>query len=267
MRKGKILFTGSGGFFGRQFVPLLIRDGWEVISPRSKEINLENKEEVDTLFTDHYDAIIHAAMVGKKFSGKNVIDDKFILYQNLMIFENLFRHIDKTDVFINFDSGVSSNDPTDPYGFSKYCISKRVLSHTKTVNLRCWGCFGPHEDKERFFYTNINNYINKKDIIIHKDKRMDFIFVDDLYKILCYYLSDIKIPIPNHFDCVYSKKYYLSEIAEMINKLGDHTVNIIKEEEGIGEPYCGTYNNISLDYFGLEKGIKNCYENFCKRNI
>ena len=42
MRKGKILFTGSGGFFGRQFVPLLIRDGWEVISPRSKEINLEN---------------------------------------------------------------------------------------------------------------------------------------------------------------------------------------------------------------------------------
>jgi len=59
----------------------------------------------------------------------------------------------------------------------------------------------------------------------------------------------------------------LSEIAEMINKLGDHTVNIIKEEEGIGEPYCGTYNNMKLDYFGLEKGIKNCYENFCKRNF
>ena len=40
------------------------------------------------------------------------------------------------------------------------------------------------------------------------------------------------------------------EIAEMINKLGDHTVNIIKECEGIGEPYCGTYNNMKLDYFG-----------------
>ena len=51
------------------------------------------------------------------------------------------------------------------------------------------------------------------------DKKMDFIYVNDLYKILCFYLSDIKIPIPNHFDCVYSKKYYLSEIAEMIKTI------------------------------------------------
>ena len=29
------------------------------------------------------------------------------------------------------------------------------------------------------------------------------------------------------------KKYYLSEIAEMINNLGEHKVNIIKKEEGI----------------------------------
>ena len=77
MKKGKILFTGGGGFMGRQLVPLLRKDGWEVVSPRSTKVNLENKDEVRELFgSAHFDAIIHGAMVGKKFAGKNVIDDK-----------------------------------------------------------------------------------------------------------------------------------------------------------------------------------------------
>ena len=46
MKKGKILFTGGGGFMGRQLVPLLRKDGWEVVSPRSTKVNLENKDEV-----------------------------------------------------------------------------------------------------------------------------------------------------------------------------------------------------------------------------
>ena len=267
MRKGRILFTGAGGFLGRQFVPLLIEDGWEVICPRSSEVNLEELDEVNEIFKGYYDVVIHAAMVGKKFAGKNVIDDSSIVHRNMMIVENLFRHIDKTELFINFDSGVSLNNPTDPYGFSKYCISKRVLNHPKTVNLRSWGCFGPYEDKERFFHTNINNYIQGKDIVIHKDKQMDFIYANDLYKILCYYLTDVKIPIPNDVDCVYEKRYYLSEIAEIINGLGEHKVNININEDGIGEPYCGTYNTLSLNYLGLEKGIKDCYEYFCQRNV
>ena len=50
MRKSKILFTGAGGFLGRQFVPLLKKDRWDVTSPRSSQVNLENKDEVDKLF-------------------------------------------------------------------------------------------------------------------------------------------------------------------------------------------------------------------------
>ena len=264
MRKSKILFTGAGGFLGRQFVPLLKKDGWDVTSPRSSQVNLENKDEVDKLFDGEYDFVIHAAMVGKKFAGKNVIDDKAIVNRNMHIFENIFRHINKIGVFINFDSGVSDIDPEDPYGFSKYCIAQRVLSHYKGINLKAWGCFGPYEDEERFFHTNITNYLRGRDIVIHQDKQMDFIYADDLYKILCSYLQDVNIVHPKELECVYEKNYYLSEIAEIINNLGEHKVNIIKKEEGIGDPYCGTFDGLPVKCLGMEKGIRMCYNYYMK---
>jgi len=57
MRKSKILFTGAGGFLGRQFVPLLKKDGWDVTSPRSAQVNLENKDEGDIV--EAYKYILH----------------------------------------------------------------------------------------------------------------------------------------------------------------------------------------------------------------
>tara|TARA_R100001594_G_scaffold16627_5_gene34262 strand:+ start:11325 stop:12122 length:798 start_codon:yes stop_codon:yes gene_type:complete len=261
MKKGKILFTGGNGFIGHQLVPLLRNDGWEVVSPLSSEIRLECENEVDTLFeSNSYRAIIHAAMIGKKFGGRNVIDDKSIVYTNMMMVENLFKHVDKIDLFINFDSGVSSGPiPSDPYGFSKYCIAQRFLNHIKGINLRVWGCFGPYEDPKRFFHTNINNYLQKKDITIHKDIKMDFIYADDLYKIVKYFLHFGDRSHTKEVNCVYEKKYLLSEIAEIINNLDDYKVNITMEEEYSDNSYCGDSNDLGIDYIGLEKGIRECW--------
>lgn len=280
MKKGKILFTGGNGFIGRQIIPFIEESGWEVIRPRSTQVRLEVDKEVRTLFQNgvHYDAIIHAAIVG----GRRDADDSHkIFYTNLNMFETLFKYIDQTDLFINLDSGASYGRPSsveepspenfgdiipaDPYGFSKYIIAKRVLDNPRGINLRIFGCFGQHEENARFFNTNINRYIKKESIHIIKDRKMDFIYANDLYKIVKYYLDGNSGP--RDINCVYEKKYMLSDIAKIINNLGDHKVEISMQGNYPEFSYCGASNNLSIEYDGLEKGIKDCYEYFCQRNV
>ena len=276
MTSKKILFTGGNGF-----IPFIQKAGYEVVRPRSTQVRLEVDEEVATLFDDgqHYDAIIHAAIVGGR---RDADDDYRVLYTNLNMFETLYKYVDQTDMFINLDSGASYSRPapveepapedfgkmipSDPYGFSKYVIAKRVLGNPKGVNLRIFGCFGEHEENTRFFNTNIKRYIDGEPIQLIKDRKMDFIYADDLYKIIQYYLDGNDGP--RDVNCVYDRKYMLSDIAEIINHLGPHKVDIQSEGQYPIYPYIGKANDLPIEYDGLTNGIRKVYEAYlCQRNV
>ena len=281
MTNKKILFTGGNGFIGRQIIPLIEGAGYDVVRPRSSQVRLEVDEEVATLFSDgqHYDAIIHAAIVGGR---RDVDDDWGVMHTNLNMFETLYKYIDHTDMFINLDSGASYGRPApvpepsphdfgqvipgDPYGFSKYIIAKRVLADPKGVNLRIFGCFGEHEESTRFFNTNINRYIDNQPIQLVKDRKMDFIYAGDLYKIIKYYLDGNDAP--KDLNCVYKRKYMLSDIAEMINRLGSYKVDIQSEGQFSVFPYIGKANDLPIEYDGLVNGIRKVYEKYLRqRNV
>ena len=287
MTNKKILFTGGNGFIGRQIIPLIEGAGYDVIRPRSSQVRLEVDEEVATLFSDgqHYDAIIHAAIVGGR---RDVDDDWGVMHTNLNMFETLYKYIDNTDMFINLDSGASYGRPApvpepspedfgkvipgDPYGFSKYIIAKRVLADPKGVNLRIFGCFGEHEESTRFFSTNINRYIDHQPIQLVKDRKMDFIYADDLYKIIKYYLDATDYPshvcFTRDVNCVYDRKYMLSDIAEMINCLSSYKVDIQSEGQYPVFPYAGKANKLPIMYDGLANGIRKVYEKYLRqRNV
>ena len=91
---------------------------------------------------------------------------------------------------------------------------------------------------------------------------MDFIYANDLYKIVQYYLDNHDAP--RDVNCVYKNKVFLSDIADMINNLSDHRVEITKEGQWPEFSYCGAPNNLPIQYDGLEKGIRDCYESYLR---
>ena len=249
----KIFFTGGSGFVGREIIPLLKKNGHKVIAPSSKDLNLLDSDAVDNFVQEQkFDAIIHSAIYGGRRCKKDDLND---YYNNIRMFENIFKYVKDVDRFINFDSGASlfKNNiiPDTPYGFSKYTIARSVDDAINGTNLRIYGCFGITEQSNRFFAVNINNYIDKKPITIIKDKLMDFMYIDDIHMIVELALKEeIK-----DCDCVYSTKYRLTDLAEMINNLDTHDVPIIMEDRKMGSNYCGSYKNFDIDFIGIEEGI------------
>lgn len=271
-----ILFTGHRGFLGRELIPHLLKNH-NVFYP---EIDYTNKEEVDSFVNkNQIEYILHAAIKGGRRIRQDIPDDFYI---NMKMFENLAAQ--KVSM-INFCSGaafgrqdniylseeiqVGERIPEDYYGFAKSLITQRCRQLDHVYNLRFFNVFGPQTPDNMFTTANIKNYISKKEIVIFKDKFMDFFGTGDTKKVLDLYLENGK-NLPKEINLVYNNKTKLSDVAGIINNLSDYKVPISLLEEGTDKSYCGSgklLENLNIELNGLEKEIKNCYEYFCKRNI
>ena len=198
-----VLFTGKNGFLGKELVPKIAKL-YTVFAPSRNELNYLDQQQVEKYISDNdIKIILHAAIKGGR---RKVVDTEAVFYQNLLMFENLIRNWQKLNLFINFDSAASfdrrqnihefieedvgNSIPIDYYGFSKYVITQRCKQYDNCKNLRIFNCFGTLEESQRMIKSNITRYINNEDIIIHKNKMMDFFFVDDLYEVIKYYLNN-----------------------------------------------------------------------------
>ena len=217
----KVCVFGSNGFIGSN---ILRNTDW--IGVTRQQLDLTIQQDVDTFFESNtFDVVIHCAVMG---GSRLQSDSGDVCYKNLLMFENIVRHRDKFGKLIYFSSGASKrgNPPTDPYGFSKWLIDKRIASMDDAVYSMCiWGCYGPGEPSTRF------SAACKRDghVVINKDRYFDFIDVEDVKKIvLKYFIQGGQ----KFYNLVYQgKKLKLSEWAV---KFGA-TYEIL--EEGLDTPY------------------------------
>lgn len=256
-----ILVTGSTGIVGRYITKKLIDDKYKVTElPNSSQLDLSNSNQIDSFFLNKkFDVVIHLATKG---------GNRFITYpwsisdENILMYYNLFRNKHSFNKFISFGSGAEISMLDQPYGFSKSVIRKSILNNIGFYNLRIYNAFSNEELDTRFIKSSIIKYINNKPIKIYQDNYVDFMYIEDVYKILRVYLDSDDLD--KEVDCVYKSKYKLSTIASIINNLDSHKVEILVEDDKAEKNYIGTGNTLQLDFIGLEEGIKRVYNDLKK---
>lgn len=256
MIKKTVLLTGGNGYIA-QAIRSKLHNIYNISSISRDDLDLRDTYKTQQWFDKkYYDVVIHTAAKG----GNRLVEENCsILYDNLTMFTNLKLCTDHYNKFITFGSGAESLSSVSYYGYSKIAINKLMRQYKNFFNLRIYAVFDENENERRFIKSNIHKYITQQNLIVHKNKLMDFIYMPDLLSIIGEYIANDDLP--NNIDCVYNTKYSLLNIATMINNLSGHKVNIEVVDKNNDTDYIGHYKNIGLNYIGLEKGISQTYRN------
>jgi GDP-L-fucose synthase len=276
----KILIIGKTGFIGSHLVEAL-SEKHNVVSPSKNELNLVDSTQVyNFLNNNKFDLIINTAIVGGKTGNT---DDSKVLYDNLAMTFNLLKFKQNNTKIFNFTSGYEldkntnhpgSNEiffncyPLDYYGMSKNIISRIYTYYPDVYTFRLFGVYGNYEKDNRFIKRNIINYIKNQPINIIQDRYLDFIFVDDIVKVIEYYITNINNNLEHFIDLTIPKKYKLTEVANVINSLDKNKVEIIVNKDGFDLDYIGNseqFVKILPNYTTLEEGIKKVYNYINKK--
>lgn len=257
----KILLTGGNGFIGKNIQESPLAQKYEIFAPRSGELNLINTDCVDDYFKNKsFDVVLHA---GVKPGHRNAKNKNDLFYSNLRMFENLERHKDKYEKFINFGSGaiydtskdiscvkesdIFKNVPSDEHGFCKYVEHKQIENLSNFIDLNIFGIFGKYEDFEiRFISNAICKAIFGLPITIRQNRRFSYLFVDDLIPILEFFIENK--PQFNSYNIVPDEKTELKQIAQVVQKLSGKDIGIIADVDGFGLEYSGDNSRLKKEY-------------------
>lgn len=262
----KILITGTNGFVGKNIKEYFsaFRQADEVLSPLRNELNLVDPEAVRAyLEREKPTTIIHCATIGgtrKTGYDSGAVD---VVHSNLGMFLNLARCLAPDMRLLNLGSGAEYDNraylpkmgevyfdahvPADPYGFSKYAISKYIEKTENVVCLRIFGIYGKYEDYTFKFISNaiIKNLLGLP-IVINQNVRFDYIYIDDFARIVSRFVDT---PVKHkHYNVTPAASVDLLEIAEIINSLSDKRTEIRVINPGMNREYTGDNSRLLKEF-------------------
>ncbi len=271
-----ILLTGSGGFIGSHLKEYL-QNKYNLFTPRSLELNLLDGLSVKKYIeTNKINFIIHSASCGVRITADATIED--VAKPNLEMFNNLADCVNPNCPMITFGSGaeydksrplqkIKEEDfgksiPKDPYGYSKYLISKEIEKQENILNLRIFGIYGQGEDASRVTSCIINDNLNHRPITLNQNVVFDFIWIDDFCKIVEHFIEK---PTKEKFINVSpTESIQIVDLANIVNDFSDFKSEIIIKNKGLNKEYTGDNNKLikeikDIKFTSYKESMKNFY--------
>ncbi len=271
-----ILLTGSGGFIGKHLKNQL-SGKFNLFTPRSYQLNLLDKDDVKQYVEDNnIEYIIHSASCGVRISPDATIDE--VAKPNIEMFKNLSELTSKDRPMITIGSGaeydksrplckIKESDfgksiPKDPYGYSKYLISKMIEEKDNILNLRLFGIYGLGEDKSRVTSCIVNSNIAKEPIILNQNVKFDFIYIDDFCRIVEYFLNNSTNE--KFINVSPTESIEIIDLAKIVNDFSDYKSEIIVKNPGMNREYTGDNAKLlsiikDFSFTSYKEGMKKFY--------
>ena len=136
--------------------------------------------------------------------------------------------------------------PNDLYGKSKLLIAEKIKNRKDVLMLNIFACYGYGEKESRFPSYAIYKAIQGEDILINQNVNFDYLFVEDMAKIVEHFI--ITEPKNNIINITPSKSSSLKEIAEIVQSYSQKNINIKILNEGMNFEYTGD-NTLLLNNF------------------
>lgn len=266
-----ILLTGSGGFIGR-YLKLSLEPLGRVFCPRSSELNLLDGGSVrDYIARNQIDFIVHSAAAGVRISGTSTVQS--VLKPNLEMFDNLAC---LGIPMITFGSGaeydkrrdlckVKEEDfglyiPEEPYGLSKYLISKKIEKLSHVLNLRIFGIYGVGEHPSRLTSYIIRQIINKQPVFLNQNAVYDFLYIYDFCTVVQAFVR--QFPKEKFINITPTQSIELLDLVHKMIRVWGADIKVCVKNQGLNKEYTG--DNSLLLYLLPRLTFTSYADGFCR---
>lgn len=254
----RLLITGASGFVGRNLLEYFSgRPERYTVAPLTRaEADLLDERQIERYVgAFRPDAVLHCATVGGTRKTGYDVSGADVVSANIRMFLNLQRALDPSARLICMGSGAEydrrayrpkmeeerfdGSVPADPYGFSKYAISKLVGRSENSAVLRIFGLYGKYEDYTFKFISNaiVKNLLGLP-ITINQNVRFDYLWVEDFCLLVEKFLHIT--PRHSHYNITPSESTDLVSLAGLVNRIGGDTGEIRVLNPGMNTEYSGS---------------------------